>query len=258
MDVRRYNSQAWDREVSSGSQWSIPVDADEVSRARTGDWSIKLTSTLPTPSAWLEPVAGQRILCLAGGGGQQGPILAAAGAIVTVFDNSPAQLAQDRLVADREGLTLELDEGDMADLSRYEDQSFDLIFNPASNCFVSDLAPVWRECFRVLKPGGALLVGHMNPAYYLFDFAQSQKGVLEVAYKLPFSDPTSLAPADLATLESDGTPYEFSHTLEILIGGQLAVGFQLSGFYEDKMSAEENDTLSKFMSTLFATRAVKP
>jgi len=31
--------------------------------------------------------------CLASGGGQQGPVLAAAGAHVTVFDNSPRQLA---------------------------------------------------------------------------------------------------------------------------------------------------------------------
>lgn len=43
---------------------------------------------------------------MASGGGQQGPILAAAGATVTVFDNSPAQLAQDRLVADRDNLRL--------------------------------------------------------------------------------------------------------------------------------------------------------
>jgi hypothetical protein len=52
-------------------------------------------------------LAGIEVLCLASGGGQQGPILAAAGAKVTVFDNSANQLVQDRLVADRDGLTIE-------------------------------------------------------------------------------------------------------------------------------------------------------
>jgi len=164
VDIRRYNSEAWDREVTSGSQWSVPVSAAEVARAREGEWSIKLTATLPVPADWLSKVAGKRILCLAGGGGQQGPILAAAGATVTVFDNSPAQLEQDKMVAERDGLELCLEEGDMADLSRFDDGSFDLIFNPASNCFVEDLTPVWRESFRVLQPGCVLLIGHMNPA----------------------------------------------------------------------------------------------
>jgi len=49
--------------------------------------------------------------------GQQGPILAAAGADATVFDNSPRQLQQDCQVAEREGLDLRTVEGDMRDLS---------------------------------------------------------------------------------------------------------------------------------------------
>src|SRR5205085_1973198 len=100
---------------------------------------------------WFPPVAGLEVLCLASGGGQQGPILAAAGARVTVFDNSPNQLAQDRLVADREGLALETVRGDMADLAAFPDARFDLIVHPCSNMFVPDVRPVWREAFRVLR-----------------------------------------------------------------------------------------------------------
>ena len=92
-------------------------------------------------------------MCLASGGGQQGPILAAAGADVTVFDNSPRQLEQDRYVADRDGLHLQTVEGDMRDLSCFPDESFDLIVHPVSNVFVPDVKPVWREAYRVLKPG---------------------------------------------------------------------------------------------------------
>ncbi len=258
MDIRQYNSGAWDDQVRSGSEWTLPVGSAEIAAARTGDWSIKLTPIRPIPHEWFPSLVGCKVLCLAGGGGQQGPILAAAGATVTVLDNSPAQLAQDRLVAKREELGLETLAGDMTDLTAFADSQFDLIVHPASNCFVPDVQPVWRESFRVLRPGGVLLAGHMNPAYYLFDFAKSEQGILDVRYTLPYADPTSLSADELAAHEAKNEPYEFSHTLESLIGGQLAAGFVLTGFYEDRFGPEVGDTLSKHMATLLATRAVKP
>jgi SAM-dependent methyltransferase len=258
MDIRSYNSAAWDGQVRDGNRWTVPVSSDVIAAARRGEWTIQLTTTLPVPAEWLPPVADCRVLCLAGGGGQQGPILAAAGAVVTVLDNSPAQLAQDRLVAEREGLALETVTGDMADLGGFGDARFDLIINPASSCFVPDLRPVWRESYRVLRPGGALLSGHMNPAYYLFDFAKSEQGILDVRYTLPYADPTSLDKQDLARHLAENTPHEFSHTLETLIGGQLSAGFVLTGFYEDRFAPEDGDTLSRYMATLLATRAEKP
>jgi len=91
---------------------------------------------------------------LASGGGQQVPILAAAGANVVSFDLSDAQLATDRMVAEREGLAIRFVRGDMADLSAFEDAGFDLIFHPASNVFVPDVCVVWRECFACCAPGG--------------------------------------------------------------------------------------------------------
>ena len=104
----------------------MPVGSEAIAAARGHRWEIVLTPVKPVPRAWFrEPLAGREVLCLACGGGQQGPILAAAGARVTVLDNSPAQLAQDRLVAEREKLDLRLVEGDMADLSAFADQSFD-------------------------------------------------------------------------------------------------------------------------------------
>ena len=78
-------------------------------------------------------------------GGQQGLILAAAGANVTVFDASEKQLLQDRIVADHNGLELEAIQGDMADLSYFEDTTFDFIFHPCSNCFAEDIRLMWRE-----------------------------------------------------------------------------------------------------------------
>src|SRR5690606_8941170 len=108
---------------------------------------------------------------------------AAAGAEVTSFDNSDAQLALDRQVAEREGLAVRLVQGDMADLAVFPDASFDLIFHPVANVFVPDVKPVWRECARVLKPGGRLLAGFMNPTHFWFDHDEAEKtGQLIVKY----------------------------------------------------------------------------
>jgi SAM-dependent methyltransferase len=194
------------------------------------------------------------VLCLASGGGQQGPILAAAGAHVTVYDNSPRQLAQDRLVAEREGLDLRTVEGDMRYLDALADQSFDLIVHPVSNLFVPEVRPVWRECHRVLRAGGALLAGFSNPVQFIFDQALQDEGVLEVRYKLPYSDLTSLDDDVRQRYQEDLQPLEFGHSLEDQIGGQIDAGFVVAGFYEDRWDGIK---LAEYMPTFMATRAVK-
>jgi SAM-dependent methyltransferase len=194
------------------------------------------------------------VLCLASGGGQQGPILAAAGAAVTVFDNSPRQLAQDRMVAEREGLIIITEQGDMADLTRFAADSFDLIVHPVSNLFVPRVRPVWQEAFRVLRAGGELLAGFCNPVMYLFDMALADEGVLEVRHKLPYSDLTHLTPEERQRYMDDLQPLEFGHSLEDQIGGQLDAGFVLTGFYEDVWPGQ---ALSEYMPHYMATRARK-
>ena len=147
------NQAAWDRAAERGNPYAQPVSAEEVADARQGHWRIQISDTKTLPSDWLGDVVGKRILCLAGGGGQQGPILAAAGARVVVFDASTGQLAQDRAVADREELEIATVQGDMADLSMFDDEQFDVILNPVSTLFVPELTPVWSECHRTLIPG---------------------------------------------------------------------------------------------------------
>src|SRR5260370_37389516 len=96
LDVRDYNRRAWDKRVELNARWTQPVTPEQIAAARRGEWQMVLTETLPIPRDWLGKLAGRDVLCLASGGGQQAPILAAAGARVTVYDNSPRQLAQDR------------------------------------------------------------------------------------------------------------------------------------------------------------------
>ena len=258
MDIREHNRRAWDRQVEQGNPWTVPVGPEAIAAARKGDWNIVLTPNKPVPHEWLPGLSGKRVLCLASGGGQQGPILAAAGARVTVFDNSPRQLAQDRLVAVREGLTIEAIEGDMRDLSSLADESFDYIVHPVSNVFVPDVRPVWREAFRVLCHGGVMVAGFDNPAIYLFDHdLEARAGRLEVRYRLPYSDIEQLSEEEQQRYREEGIPFEFSHTLEEQIGGQIEAGFIMTGFYEDYDDPASSGLLSGYMPVYIATRATK-
>lgn len=256
MDMFEYNRRAWDAQVAKSDRWTVPVDPERVQWARKGEFEVLLTATKPVPRHWFPAdLGGLQVLGLASAGGQQGPLLAAAGAEVTIFDASPAQLGQDRAVATREELSIRTVEGDMRDLSAFDDASFDLVFHPCSNCFVAQLEPVWQEAFRVLRPGGELLCGFIQPHYFLFDEAQHLDGKLVVRHKLPLNEAT-----DLKAKERDGfmealEPLQYGHTFESQLGGQLDAGFVLVEMYED---GDESYLLSEHIALYMATRARKP
>ena len=254
MDIRAYNREAWNRYVDGGeSLWTKPVSPEIIAKARGGEFTILLTEQKPVPREWFPPLKGLDTLCLACGGGQQGPVLAAAGANVTVFDNSPRQLDQDKSVAEREGLEIRLVEGDMRNLSIFEDETFDFIFHPVSNLFIHEIRPVWREAYRVLRHGGTMLSGFMNPVFYIFDWEKAEQVVMEVKHKLPYAD--SDHPEVAAKLIAEGDALEYSHTLTDQLGGQMDAGFHVIGLYEDQHSGS---AVSEYTPTYIATRALKP
>lgn len=256
-NIVAHNRDAWDQWVDEGDRWTTPVTAAEIAAARAGEWAIYLTEEKPVPRDWFPAdLRGVDVLCLASGGGQQGPILAAVGANVTAFDNSPAQLRQDELVARREGLVIRTVQGDMRDLSVFGDESFDLIFHPVSNIFVPEVRPVWRECFRVLRPGGILMMGTINPVEYAFDRGLiDAEGIFQLKYRLPYSDAADISEEERTRLFGPNAPYEFSHTLEDQIGGQLDAGFVLTGFFE---AHRDDPRTGRFFPNYIATRALKP
>lgn len=260
MNLFEYNRNAWNLQSLEGCRWSTPFDDELVKRARRGDWSVALTPNRPVPADWFPAhpdLSGLRILALACGGGQQVPVFAAAGAEVTSFDGSDVQLEKDEEACARHGLPLVAIQGDMADLSELEPGSFDLVFNPVSNVFAESLDPIWRGCHRVLKPGGRLLCGFMNPAFYLFDHEHLEEtGEPKVVHRLPYSDLEAMDEELLSAQLEAQLSVEFSHSWEDQLGGQCAAGLALTGFYEDDWD-EESTRLQGWMPMFAATRSVK-
>lgn len=215
-----------------------------------------MTPQKAVPEKWFPAsIVGLKILCLASGGGQQGPILAAAGADVTVVDNSQKQLDQDALVAQRDNLDLDTIQGDMSELHFFADQTFDLIVHPVSNLFVENILPVWKEAARVLKDSGTLVSGFMNPLLYVFDEEQEMKGKLEVKHSIPSSSLSGLSSEEIQSYIKSGETVEFAHTLEDQIQGQIDAGFVLTGFYEDEFGGGR--VIDNYIKTFMATKAVK-
>lgn len=250
MDIVGHNRAAWDGYVEKRDQWTVPVSAAEIAAARSGEWGVVLTPKKAVPHEWFPDLSGAKLLGLACGGGQQGPIFAALGAKVTIFDNSEKQLGQDRGVSDEFGLGIKTVQGDMRDLSVFEDGSFDVIFNPCSILFVDNIRQVWKECFRVLRPGGILMSGLMNPLCYQID-----EETLKLIYKEPFSDLHSLPPEKLAELKQNNEALTFGHSFTDQIGGQLDAGFLLTAMFEDDWGGENK--FDDYFPSFMATRAIK-
>lgn len=226
MNYQDINARTIDSWVEGGWEWGKPISHEEFVRAQHGEWDVRLTPTKKVPHAWLGDLKGKKLLGLASGGGQQMPIFAALGAECTVFDYSTKQLESEQAVAAREGYALRIIRGDMTKPLPFADEEFDLIFHPVSNCYVEDVRPIWKECWRVLKRGGFLISGVSHFMDYIVD-----KDEKMIAYALPFNPLKN--PEQMKLLREENAGVQFSHSLEEQIGGQLEAGFRLLDLYED-------------------------
>ncbi len=242
------NSKFIDQWVEIGWEWGQPISHEIYEKAMNNDWFVLLTPTKPVPKDWFCNMKDAKVLGLASGGGQQMPIFTALGAKCTVLDYSQKQLDSEIEVAKREGYSIQTIRADMTQPLPFEDNSFDLIFHPVSNCYIEDVLPVWKECYRVLKKGGILLAGIDNGLNYLFNDDET-----ELAYKLPFN-PLKDKKLYEDSIKNDWG-IQFSHTIEEQVGGQLQAGFTLTDIFQDTNGLGR---LHEFNApSFYATRAIK-
>ncbi len=180
---------------------------------------------------WLlaEGVAGKRVLCLAAGGGRHGPLLARAGAEVTVLDLSSAQLAIDQHLATTNDLRLTTVVGSIDELvTRFSPAAFDVVVQPVSSCYVRDLAPVHIGLAHVLRPGGLLVAQHKQPASLQSRAVCGNDGWTLESFHI---DGLPL-PAVSGHDHREAGTQEFLHTLDALIGGLCRAGLVIEDLNE--------------------------
>lgn len=242
------NKDTIDRWVEEGWEWGKPISHEEYLNAKKGIWKVLLTPTKQVPHEWLTNLNGKRILGLASGGGQQMPIFNALGANCSVLDNSLKQIESEIEVAEREGYKIDAVVGDMTKTFPYEDETFDLVFHPISNCYIEDVFHVFKETYRVLKKGGLFLAGLGNEINYIVDNDE-----IRIVWKMPFNPLLDKKAKDFLVKEDCGM--QFSHNMTEQIGGQLKAGFTLLDLYEDTNGFGRLHELN--IKTYIATKAIK-
>ena len=248
MNYQNFNAKTIDSWCDSGWEWGKSITHEEYENAKKGKWNVLLTPTKYVPHEWFGELRGKNLLGLASGGGQQIPIFSALGACCTVLDYSTAQCDSERLLADKEGYEVNVVQADMSKALPFDDETFDIIFHPVSNCYVEEVKPIFKECYRILKKGGILLCGLANGFGYIFDETECN-----IKYKLPFN-PLKDPVAYEDSIKNDWG-ITFSHTIEEQIGGQLEAGFVLTNLYEDPSGS---GMLHEYnVPTYIATRSIK-
>jgi SAM-dependent methyltransferase len=154
------NAAAWDRH-SAGYQSGarLPTDVAHYGPDIGTEADFRLLGNLD----------GKRVLELGCGGAQCSIAFAKQGAHAIGIDFSAEQLAFAKRLSEREGVKVELHQGDLADLAFVRADSIDLAFSAYAFGFVEDLNRVFRQVHRVLRQGAALVFSLPHPAYDMID-----------------------------------------------------------------------------------------
>ena len=182
------------------------------------------------PEGRLGNLAGKNVLCLAGGGGRQSAMFALLGAQVTVLDLSQEQLQRDREVARHYSFPIETVQGDMRDLSCFQEAAFDIVWHPYSINFIPDVQVVFRQVARILRQDGLYNLQCTNPfASGMTEQDWNGEGyVVRRPYlqgaEVTYADPDWVYAREESTHPVPG-PREYRHTLSALMNGLIEQGF---------------------------------
>lgn len=224
-DYRRQNQAAWDR-LADGTQFA---------RLATDEECLEPLKTLDG-RGWLpKSVSGLDVLCLASGGGWQSILYASAGARVTVVDLSEGMLRLDQREATRRRLNVKTIQASMDDLSMLTDQTFDIVHQPVSTCYVPDLLKVYAEISRLLRDGGLYISQHKQPTSAQITRRDERNHfVVGIEYfhegPLPRIEDTSYR---------ERGAVEYLHRWDELVGGLCRSGFVIEDLREPRRADEK-------------------
>lgn len=117
----------------------------------------------------LGTVDGKRVLDLGCGTGHNAVVLARAGAKVIGVDPGADRLARARDRAEEVAVRVELHQAGLAELAFLRSDSVDAALSVMALATVDDLARVFRQVHRVLKPEAPLVCTFPHPAFAMFD-----------------------------------------------------------------------------------------
>ena len=219
-EYRRQNRAAWDR-LSDGSQFAKVASDDE---CREPLKTLDGRGWLPSS------VVGLDVLCLASGGGWQSILYAAAGARVTVVDLSQGMLDLDEREAQRRHFSVRTINTSMDDLSMLADESFDIVHQPVSTCYVPDIVRVYTEIARVLRDGGLYISQHKQPTSAQIT-RRDERNHFVVGIEYYHEGP-------LPRIEDDSYrergAVEYLHRWDQLVGGLCRTGFVIEDLREPR------------------------
>lgn len=227
-EISAFNQSSWDELVRRGVVYARPF----------------LNLTPETARQFLDPdktllgnLTGHDVLVLAGAGGQQSAAFAVLGARVQVIDLSDGMLEGDRKAAAHYGAEIGIHQGDMRDLSRFADASFDLVWHPYSINFIPDPRTVWREVARVLRPGGHYHFQIHNP--YLQGISEEEWDGKGYPLRHPYVDGSEIEEPEWVFTDPEGKeqrlrgPRAFRHSTATVINELSALGFLFLGMWEE-------------------------
>ncbi len=181
-------------------------------------------------------LTGARVLALAAGGGWDAVVFALLGAQTTLVDISASQLRTVRQLARQKRVPIRCVRADMSDLSRFADESFDVVWHCHSLVFIRDVRRAFREVGRVLAPGGTYVTSTMHPTTLRLYGRYTGTGWRP---RLSYFDDRAM-PYDKqedVTWEFGRTrvvahTIEFGHRIETLVNGIGAAGMVVDGLWE--------------------------
>ncbi len=248
--VEALNQRAYDRMARNGHILAKTVTAEEMRRPLE----------IVDGAGWLGgSIRGWHVLCLAAAGGRHSALYHAAGAAVTVLDISDGMLELDRRVSQELKFNVRLIQGTMVDMPMLRDAEFDLVIQPVSTCYVSNVSRVFVEVSRILKPNGLYVSQHKQPIN-LQASLRTRAGKYVIDTEIG-EVAESARPDEPSPLREPSTQ-EFAHSLESILGGICRNGMVIEDLHEPNHAKQESlaDTMghrSRFVPPYLRIKARK-